>query len=189
MLFPNDRQTRTHSGAEARFSLGLAFERKADAPSYCKETKSEGSNGRFRGVSAACKAGALPAELHAHSNCLILNNCARENLQMSTYHEGKLVTSVLVVDLTCKPTAFEAMRVLHNRIEGGASFRLMKRLTPPLSEERILQNPTRFRSDTRVLVTFVWVPVLVYGLNQTGEERASKNGISARNLTQLIVIK
>src|SRR5690242_4562158 len=45
--------------------LGLAFERKADAPSYCKETKSEGSNGRFREVSAACKAGALPAELHA----------------------------------------------------------------------------------------------------------------------------
>jgi hypothetical protein len=47
--------------------LGLAFERKADAPSCCKETKIEGSNGRFREVSAACKAGALPAELHAHS--------------------------------------------------------------------------------------------------------------------------
>jgi len=42
------------------WSLGLAFERKADAPSYCKETKSEGRNGRFREVSAACKAGALP---------------------------------------------------------------------------------------------------------------------------------
>jgi hypothetical protein len=52
-------------------AVGLAFERKADALSYCKETKSEGSNGRFREVSAACKAGALPAELHAHSGNLL----------------------------------------------------------------------------------------------------------------------
>jgi hypothetical protein len=45
--------------------LGLAFERKADAPSYCKETKMKGSERRFGGISAACKAGALSAELHA----------------------------------------------------------------------------------------------------------------------------
>jgi hypothetical protein len=46
--------------------LGLAFERKADAPSYCKQTKIEGSDRGFGVVAAACKAGALPAELHAH---------------------------------------------------------------------------------------------------------------------------
>lgn len=34
------------------WTLGLAFERKADAPSYCKETKSEGTNGGLREVSA-----------------------------------------------------------------------------------------------------------------------------------------
>jgi hypothetical protein len=45
--------------------FGLAFERKADAPSYCKGTKIQGSNERFREVSAACKADALPTELHA----------------------------------------------------------------------------------------------------------------------------
>jgi hypothetical protein len=32
------------------WSLGLAFERKADAPSYSKETKSEGSSGVWRGL-------------------------------------------------------------------------------------------------------------------------------------------
>ena len=32
----------------------------------------------------ACKAGALPAELHAHRNCMILIDSVRENLQMST---------------------------------------------------------------------------------------------------------
>ena len=56
---------RTVSKPYLFWSLGLAFERKADAPSYCKEKKSEGSDGRFREVSAASKAGALPAELHA----------------------------------------------------------------------------------------------------------------------------
>jgi len=46
--------------------LGLAFERKADAPSYCKETKMKEIAGGYGVVSRACKAGALPAELHAH---------------------------------------------------------------------------------------------------------------------------
>src|SRR5579863_5257149 len=46
--------------------LGLAFERKADAPICCKQTKMEVSDRGFRDFSAACKAGALPAELHAH---------------------------------------------------------------------------------------------------------------------------
>jgi len=32
----------------------------------------------------ACKGGALPAELHAHGNCVILIDSVRENLQMST---------------------------------------------------------------------------------------------------------
>src|SRR5260370_32769934 len=40
-------------------SLGLAFERKADAPIYCKQTKIEGSDRGFGVVLRACKAGGL----------------------------------------------------------------------------------------------------------------------------------
>jgi hypothetical protein len=58
---------RTVSKPYLFWPLGLAFERKADAPSYCKERIIEGSDGGFGAFSAACKAGALPAELHAHT--------------------------------------------------------------------------------------------------------------------------
>jgi hypothetical protein len=61
---------RTVSKPYLFWRLGLAFERKADAPSYCKETIIEGSDGGFGVLSAACKAGALPAELHALPNIL-----------------------------------------------------------------------------------------------------------------------
>ena len=44
--------------------LGLAFERKADAPSCWKQIKVKRNDRRFGVISAACKAGALPAELH-----------------------------------------------------------------------------------------------------------------------------
>jgi uncharacterized protein (TIGR04141 family) len=58
-----------------------------DAPSYCKETKGEGSNGRFREVSAACKAGALrkkkincrPGEIDTRSGQLGPRFRARES--------------------------------------------------------------------------------------------------------------
>ena len=53
--------------------LGLAFERKADAPSYCKQTQMKGSFGRFGVLCRVCKAGAHPVELHVHSrNCRVV---------------------------------------------------------------------------------------------------------------------
>jgi hypothetical protein len=40
--------------------LGLAFERKADAPSYWKQTKVKGSGRRFGVISRACRARCSP---------------------------------------------------------------------------------------------------------------------------------
>ena len=42
-------------------------------------------NGRL----PTCKADALPAELHAHRNCMILIDSARENPQMSTCYSSR----------------------------------------------------------------------------------------------------
>jgi hypothetical protein len=51
--------------------LGLAFERKADAPSYWKLIRVKGSDRGIRVVSRPCKAGPLPSEQHAHSGNVI----------------------------------------------------------------------------------------------------------------------
>src|ERR1700735_2833367 len=47
--------------------LGGYFEREADPPKLLKTLKTKAKDGAFRGPERACKAGALPAELHAHT--------------------------------------------------------------------------------------------------------------------------
>jgi hypothetical protein len=44
--------------------LELAFGGKADAPSYCKQTKIDGSDSGPGVIAAACKSGTLPNEEH-----------------------------------------------------------------------------------------------------------------------------
>lgn len=50
---------RTVSKLHLFWPLGLAFERKADTPGYCKQIKIEGSDGDFGAFSTACKARVL----------------------------------------------------------------------------------------------------------------------------------
>jgi hypothetical protein len=47
-------------------AIGVSFQAKSRCPSYWNQTKIEGSERGLGAFSAACKAGALPAELHAH---------------------------------------------------------------------------------------------------------------------------
>ena len=56
------------------------FEREADSPKLLETLKGQVKQGSVRSGARACKAGALPAELHAHANSMIINDCNAINM-------------------------------------------------------------------------------------------------------------
>jgi hypothetical protein len=121
---------RTVSKLYLFWPLGLAFERKADAPSYCKETKMEANN-RASGVSsAASKADALPAELHAHANSMILNNSNTSSWQMIACSRSKYSLVESHAGMGSRPLCFLRLTVLLSSTESS----IVSPLPPPVSD-------------------------------------------------------